>query len=168
MSAERGLRVDHSTSYRWVEAYSPRLNKCCRCYLCPTSHSWRVDEFYLKVKSKGKGVYGAVEKYKDTLGFLLTAKWDAKAAKWFFRKRLNARNSTTPQVANTDKHKAYPPAVTAIQEDKRVPQSIELRQNKYLNKVIEQDHLFLQRLIKSDLGFKSFNKARKNIKAMMR
>ncbi len=45
-----------------------------------------------------------------------------------------------------------------------LPQSVVLRQNKYLNIVIEQDHRFLQRLIKPGLGFKSFNTARRTIK----
>jgi len=109
-------------------------------------------------------LYRAVDKYGDTLDFLLTAKRDATAAKRFFRKTLNARNSTTPSVINADKHAAYPPALAALQEDKRLPQSSKLRQNKYLNNVIEQDHRFLQQLMKPGLGFKSFNTARRTIK----
>jgi len=79
-------------------------------------------------------------------------------------KTLNARNSTTPRVINVDKHKAYPSAMAALQEDSTLPPSTELRQNKYLNNVIEQDHRFLQRLIKPGLGFKSFNTAKRTLK----
>jgi len=164
LTQERGLRVDHSTVYRWVQAYSPQLDKRCRPHLRPTSDSWRVDEVYVNIKGQGKWLYRAVDKHGDTLDFLLTAKRDAVAAKRFFRKILNARNSKTPRVINADKHKAYPPAFTALQEEKTLPQSTELRQNKYLNNVIEQDHRFLQRLIKPGLGFKSFNTARRTIK----
>jgi transposase-like protein len=164
LAQERGLRVDHSSIYRWVQAYSPQLDKRCRRHLRPSSNSWRVDEVYVKVKGKGKWLYRAVDKHGDTLDFLLTAKRDATAAKRFFRKTLNARNSTTPSVINADKPAAYPPALAALQEDKMLPQSSELRQNKYLNNVIEQDHRFLQRLIKPGLGFKSFNTARRTIK----
>jgi len=67
-----------------------------------------VDEVYVKVK--GKWLYRALDKYGDTLDFLLSAKRDSPAAKRFFRKTLNARNSTTPSVINADQHKAYPPA----------------------------------------------------------
>jgi len=123
-----------------------------------------VDEVYVKVKGQGRWLYRAVDKYGDTLDFLLTAKRDATAAKRFFRKTLNARNSSTPSVINTDKHKAYPPAFTTLQEEEALPPSTQLRQNKYLNNVIEQDHRFLQRLIKPGLGFKSFNSARRTIK----
>jgi len=164
LSAERGLRVDHSTVYRWVQTYAPQLDKRCRHYLRPSSNSWRVDEVYVKVKGQGKWLYRAVDKHGDTLDFLLTAKRDATAAKRFFRKTLNARNSSTPRVINADKHKAYPPAFITLQQDKALPQSTELRQNKYLNNVIEQDHRFLQRLIKPGMGFKSFNTARRTIK----
>jgi len=164
LAQERGLRVDHSSIYRWVQAYSPQLDKRCRRHLRPSSNSWRVDEVYVKVKGKGKWLYRAVDKYGDTLDFLLTAKRDATAAKRFFHKTLHVRNSTTPRVINADQHKAYPPAFAALQEDKMLPPSTELRQNKYLNNVIEQDHRFLQRLIKPGLGFKSFNTARRTIK----
>jgi len=163
LSAERGWRVDHSSIYRWVQAYSPQLDKRCR-HLRPTSHSWRVDEVYVKVKSKGKWLYRAVDKYGDTLDFLLSAKRDAIAAKRFFRKTLNVSNSQTPRVINVDQHAAYPPAFAALQEEKALLASTKLRQNKYLNNVIEQDHRFLQRLIKPGMGFKSFNSARRTIK----
>jgi len=46
LSAERGLRVDHSTVYRWVQTYAPQLEKRCCPHLRPTSDSWRVDEVY--------------------------------------------------------------------------------------------------------------------------
>jgi len=164
LAQERGVSIDHTTVFRWVQAYSPQLDKRCRRHLRPSSNSWRVDEVYVKVKGQARWLYRAIDKHGDTLDFLLTAKRDAKAAKRFFRKTINARNSTTPRVVNADKHAAYPPALAALQEDKRLPPSTELRQNKYLNNVIEQDHRFLQRLIKPGLGFKSFNTARRTIK----
>jgi len=86
------------------------------------------------------------------------------SAKRFFRKTFNARNRTPPSVTNADKLYAYPPAFAALQADKTLPASTELRQNKYLNNVIQQNHQFLQRLIKPGLGFKSFNTARRTIK----
>ena len=146
------------------QAYAPQLDKRCRRHLRPSSDSWRVDEVYVNIKGQGRWLYRAVDKYGDTLDFLLTAKRDATAAKRFFRNTLNARNSTTPRVINADQHKAYPPAVAALQEEKTLPQSVELRQNKYLNNMIEQDHRFLQRVIKPGLGFKSFHTARRTIK----
>jgi len=164
LTQERGLRVDHSTIYRWVQAYSPQLDKRCRPYLCPTSDSWRVDEVYVKAQGQGKWLYRAVDKYGDTLDFLLSAKRDVQAAKRFFCKTLNACNSQAPRVINVDKHAAYPSAIAVLQQDKTLLQSTQLRQNKYLNNGIEQDHRFVQRLIKPGLGFKSFNTARRTLK----
>lgn len=44
MMLERGVHVDLTTIYRWVQAYSPELNKRRRRQLKPTNDSWRVDE----------------------------------------------------------------------------------------------------------------------------
>jgi len=63
LAQERGLRVDHSSIYRWVQTYSPQLDKRCRHHLRPSSNSWRVDEVYVQVKGKGKWLYRAVDKY---------------------------------------------------------------------------------------------------------
>ncbi len=61
---ERGLTVDHTTVYRWVQAYAPELDKRCRVHLKPTNDSWRVDETYIEVKGEWKYLYRAV----DSLG----------------------------------------------------------------------------------------------------
>jgi transposase-like protein len=54
MMLERGLSVDHTTLYRWVQHYAPELDKrCCPC-LKTTNDSYRVDETYIKVKGEWK------------------------------------------------------------------------------------------------------------------
>ena len=50
MMRERGLQVDHTTIYRWVQRYAPELEKRSRPHLKATNDSWRVDETYIKVK----------------------------------------------------------------------------------------------------------------------
>lgn len=50
-----------------------------------------------------------------------------------------------------DKNAAYPKAKEVL------PQEYELRQCKYLNNVVEQDHRFMKRLVKPGMGFGSFN-----------
>src|ERR1700751_4222972 len=44
--AERGVEVDASCIWRWVQAYAPELNKRCRPYLKPANKSYRIDETY--------------------------------------------------------------------------------------------------------------------------
>src|SRR2546429_8981873 len=50
--AERGVEVDASCIWRWVQAYAPELNKRCRAHVRPTNKSYRIDETYIKVKGQ--------------------------------------------------------------------------------------------------------------------
>jgi transposase-like protein len=84
---ERGIAVA-SCIWRWVQAYAPELNKRCRQHLKSTNKSYRVDETYIKVKGEDRFLYRAVDSTGQTIEFLLTAKRDA-AAKRFFRKALS-------------------------------------------------------------------------------
>ena len=88
--AERGVEVDPSCIWRWVQAYAPELNKRCRPHLKPTNKSYRTDETYIKVKGEDKYLYRAVDSTGQTIEFLLTAKRDAAGAKRFFRKALSS------------------------------------------------------------------------------
>src|SRR6266536_3329716 len=72
MMRERGLHVDHTTIYRWVQHYAPELEKRCRPHLNATNDSWRVDETYIKVKKKWMYLYRAVDSRANTLKFLLS------------------------------------------------------------------------------------------------
>lgn len=58
---ERGVTVDHTTIYRWVQKYAPELDKRCRPHLRSTNDSWRVDETYIKVTRQSKYINNTVE-----------------------------------------------------------------------------------------------------------
>jgi len=60
MMLERGLHVDHTTIYRWVQQYAPELERRCRPHLKGTNDSWRVDETYVKVKKVWVYLYRVV------------------------------------------------------------------------------------------------------------
>ena len=161
---ERGIKVDHTTIYRWVQAYSPELDKRCRRYLKPTNDSWRVDATYVKVKGVWKYLYRAVDSAGNTLDFMLSAKRDAKAAQRFLKKVLNAPHTVEPRVITVDQNAAYPPAIEALKADETLPKTTETRQSKYLNNTVEQDHRFIKRRTKPGLGFGSFNTARRTLR----
>lgn len=161
---ERGLAVDHSTVYRWVQSYAPELDKRCRPYLKPTNDSWRVDETYIEVKGEWKYLYRAVDSKGNTLDFMLSAKRDAPAAKRFFRKALKADHNQEPRVINVDKNAAYPLAIDELTENKTLPKTTQLRRVKYLNNILEQDHRAIKRLVNPGMGFGSFNTARKTLR----
>jgi transposase, IS6 family len=156
---ERGLSVDHTTIYRWVQCYAPELDRRCRPHLKVTTDSWRVDETYLKVKGTWMYLYRAVDSAGNTLEFLLSATRDAEAAKRFFLKALNASHTTTPRVITVDKNAAYPKALTELKAGGILPPESELRQVKYLNNLVEQDHRGIKRLVKPGMGFFSFQTA---------
>ncbi|MEN9871809.1 MAG: hypothetical protein RLZZ171_2801 [Cyanobacteriota bacterium] len=160
---ERGIKVDHTTIYRWVQAYAPELDKRIRPHLNPTNDSWKVDETYIKVKKEWKYLYRAIDSQGNTLDFMLSAKRDAKAAQRFFKKVLGGQHTDIPRVINVDKNPAYPLALKDLKAEKVLPQETELRQVKYLNNLIEQDHRFIKRRTSPGLGFGSFNTARRTI-----
>ena len=49
---ERGLEVDHTTVWRWVQRYAPDLEERTRPHPKPTNKCWRVDETYVRVKGR--------------------------------------------------------------------------------------------------------------------
>lgn len=109
--AERGLLVDHTTIYRWVQRYAAVLEKRCRAKLRPTNDSWRVDETYIKIKGQWMYLYRAVDSDGNTVEFMLSPTRDGQAAKRFFRKALRAKHTVSPRVINVDKNPSYPKAV---------------------------------------------------------
>ncbi len=164
MVNERGMDVHHTTVFRWVQEYAPEIDKRCRSHLRPTNDSWQVDETYIEVKGKPKYLYRAVDSFGNTIDFLLTAKRDATAAKRFFRKALKALHTGCPRVISVDQNAAYPKAIDELKAEEELPKQVKLRQKKYLNNIVEQDHRGIKRLVKLGMGFKSFNTARRTIK----
>ncbi len=166
MMAERGVIVNHTTIMRWVHQYSPEIEKKVRRYLRPTNNSWRVDETYIKVRGEWKYFYRAVDSNGDTIDFMLSAKRDQKAAKRFFKKALNSNHNQIPRVITVDKNPAYPPAINKLKNDKILPINVGIRQIKYLNNIIEQDHRSIKRIVNPMLGFQSFHTAIKTLKGI--
>ncbi len=159
MMRERGLHVDHTTISRWVQHYTPELEKRCKPHLKATNDSWRVDETYVKVKKVWMYLSRAVDSQGHTLEFRLSPTRDAQAAKAFFAKTLAAPHTTTPRVITVDKNAAYPKAFKDLKDEGALADSCELRQVKYLNNIVEQDHRAHQTTRQTRLGFFSFETA---------
>jgi len=160
MMEERGVTVDHSTVSRWAIRFLPLLEKIFRKYKRPVGGSWRMDETYIKVKGVWKYLYRAVDRDGKTIDFLLTAKRDKAAAKRFFDKAMLANG--VPEKVTMDKSGANKASIDEINTNREIPMVV--RQVKYLNNVVEQDHRAVKRITKPTLGFKSFQSA-KNILA---
>ena len=155
MMEERGVSVDHSSINRWAIRFLPLIEKIARKHKRPVGGSWRMDETYIKVKGVWKYLYRAVDKEGKTVDFLLTAKRDMAAAKRFFDKAMGANGD--PGKVAMDKSGANMAAIDAINAGRGVP--ILVRQAKYLNNIVEQDHRAIKRLTRPMLNFKSFRSA---------
>ena len=157
MMRERGIEVDHSNIYRWVQKFTPQLEASFRKgKKRPMGKSWRMDETYIKIKGQWKYLYRAVDKNGQTIDFLLTAHRDKKAALRFFKKAV--RQHGLPDKVTIDKSGANTAAIKALKEE--IGQEIEIRQIKYLNNLVEQDHRTIKRIVQPMMGFKSFPTAR--------
>ncbi|PEE38190.1 IS6 family transposase, partial [Bacillus pseudomycoides] len=104
-------------------------------------------------------LYRAVDSKGSTIDFCLSKTRDQKAAKRFFKKALRSFHVSKPRVITVDKNPAYPVAIQALKEAKHMPEGIKLRQVRYLNNIVEQDHRFIKKRVRSMLGFKSFGTA---------
>jgi transposase-like protein len=163
MMLERGLTVDHTTVYCWVQAYAPRTSVAELICVLPTTQR-RVDETYIEVKGEWKYLYRAVDSLGNTLDFMLSAKPYARAAERFFRKVLKAAHNSPARVINVNKNTAYPKAIDELKADETLTKTTELRPVKYLNNIVEQDHRFIKRLVNPGMGCGSFNTARRTLR----
>ncbi|MFL0574775.1 MULTISPECIES: IS6 family transposase [Priestia] len=155
MMEERGLSMAHTTIMRWVHQYGPELDERGKRHLKPTNDSWGVDETYIKVKY----LYRVVDSEGSTIDFYLSESRDKQAAKRFFKKVLATSHVCKPRVITVDKNPAYPVTIQELEEEKHMPEGIQIRQVKYLNNMVEQDHRFIKKRVRSMLELKSFRTA---------
>jgi transposase-like protein len=156
LMAERGVDVDHATVHRWALRMLPVLATIFRRRKRPVGRSWRMDETYIKVSGQWKYLYRAVDRDGDTVDFLLTARRDLAAARRFLERAINLHD--VPEKITIDKSGANTAAIESVKTDACV--DILMRQNKYLNNIVEQDHRAIKRITRPMLGFKSFWSAR--------
>jgi putative transposase len=142
MMSERGVVVDHSTIHRWAIKMLPVLAAICRRRKLPVGKSWRMDETYIKVAGQWKYLYRAIDKNGDTVDFLLRAKRDHAAARPFFERAIGLHDM--PEKIAIDKSGPNTAAIVSIQTDSGL--TIVLRQPKYLNNIVEQDHRAIKRV----------------------
>ena len=131
------------------------MDKRCRPYLKRTNRSWRLDETYIKVKGRDRFLYRAVDSSGQTIDFLLTDRRDAAAAKRFLQRALQNLGNSMPRVINVDKNPAYPRAVKELKRERVISHRCRVRQCRYLNNVVEQDHRNVKRLTWLATGYGS-------------
>ena len=120
-----------------------------------------MDETYIKVGGKDRYLYRAVDKFGNTVDFLLTKRRMRGSAQLFLRKAIG--NNGKPRVINIDKSGANKSGIRIINRDLLTVRKIKIRQCKYLNNIVEQDHRNIKRRISIDTGFKEFESAQRTL-----
>jgi putative transposase len=165
MMAERGISVDHATIHRWVIQYSPELLKRFNARKRVVTAKWHVDETYIKVRGRWMYLYRAIDSNGDTVEFWFSERRNLTAAKRFLRKALNRHGR--PERIVIDGSQTNCEAILSCDttdqlrdRSRRKLKPIRIRQSRYLNNWIEQDHRAIKRRVRPMLGFQSFNTAR--------
>ena len=96
--------------------------------------------------------------------FMQSAKRDRKAAKRFFKKALDSNHNQMPRVITVDKNAAYPPAINELKNENKLSKNVGVRQIKYSNNIVEQDHRSIKWIVHPMFGSQSFYMASKTLK----
>ena len=152
---EHGVPVDHATVNRWAIKYCPPLEEAFHRQKRPVWLSWRLDETNIRVKGEWRYLYRAVDKYGQTIDFLLTEQHDERAAICFLTKAI--RRHGLPEPITVDGSEAN--AATIRRYNETHGTAIIIRQMKYFDNVVEQDYRAIKRVTPPMLGFKSFEAA---------
>ena len=150
--AERGLVIDRSTIYRWVQRFLPLFGDAARAYRRPVGEKWCVDETYTRLGGKWTYIYRAIDQDGQVVDAYFAERRNADAAEAFFQRAMG-ETGVTPQRVVTDKAKCYAPAL------RRVLPNVEHRRSRYLNNRIERDHGHLKQRLYPMRGFKQTRSA---------
>ncbi len=146
--AERGLVVERSTIYRWVQRFLPLFGAAARAHRTPVGTAWRVDETYTRLNGRAVYIYRAIDQAGQVVDAYFSARRNAAAAEAFFRRAMG-ETGVAPDRVTTDKARCYPPALRAC-----LPQ-VQHRCSKYLNNGLERDHSHLKQRLRPMRGFKN-------------
>lgn len=156
LMAGRGITVDHSTINRWVVKYSPKLEaEFAKRQKNKIGNSWRMDETNIRIKGKCCYLYRAFDKAGATIDFMLSKNRDELSVKRFFNKAIAC--SGKPEKITIDKSGSNNAALKSINNTSSKNKEIEIRQIKYLNNILDQDHRFIKKITKAMMGFKAFH-----------
>src|SRR3712207_6411463 len=111
--AERGLVVDRSTVYRWVQRFLPLFGEAARAHRRPVGTRWRVDETYCRLNGKWTYIYRAIDEDGQVVDAYFSQRRNAQAAQTFFQRAID-ETGVRPERVTTDKAKCYPPALRAV------------------------------------------------------
>jgi transposase, IS6 family len=163
LMAERGLSVDHTTIWRWVQRYGPEVHRRLRGNVKQKSSTWHMDETFVRIAGRWLYLFRAVDSQGQTVDFFLSETRDCEAAKRFLKKALSNPDSLPPRVFVRDGLRSYPAAIRELQNEGLMHRHCRHRTRPYANNRIESDHRSIKRRLRAMQGPRSAATARKLI-----
>jgi len=165
MMAERGISVDHATVHRWTVHYAPLLLEQFNRRKKAVTGKWHFDETYIKVRGRWMYLYRAIDSNGDTVEFWFSERRNLTAVKRFLDRALKRHGRPDRIVidgSQTNREAILSCDTTERLRDRsqRKLKPIRIRQSRYLNNRIEQDHRAIKRRVRPMLGFQSITSAR--------
>ena len=164
--AERGLAVDHTTIWRWVQRYGPEIYRRLRGKLKSKSSTWHLDETFVRIAGRWLYLFRAVDGHGQTVDFYLSETRDREAAKRFLKKALANPDNRSPRVFARDGLRSYPAAIRELQAEGLMHHSCRHRTRPYANNRVESDHRSVKRRLRAMQGPRSAATARRSIQGI--
>ena len=99
--AERGVSVDCSTVYRWVQCFLPRFGDAARAYRDAVGGRWHVDETSCRLNGKRAYLYWAIDQDGQVVDVFFSTQRNAAAARALFARAI-ATAGARPTRVTTD------------------------------------------------------------------
>ena len=164
--AERGVVVDASTGYRWVQKFGPEIARRSYKHQNWRGLNWHVDETYVRVGGKWRYLWRAIDQFGRGVDFRLAARRNAKAARAFLRQAFETARLYRPVTITTDKAWIYKKIIAEKDVYCDPPDQIRHIDRKYLNNRIASDHAALKKVITLMRGFQSLKEAKATLKGI--
>ena len=152
LMAERGLSVDHTTIWRWIQAYAPEVQRRLRGHVKPKGSTWHMDETFVRIAGRWMYLFRAVDSNGQTVDFYLSETRDREAAKCFLKRALANPDNRPPRVFARDRLRSYPAAIRELQNEGHLTRHCRHRTRHYANNRIESDHRHVKRRLRAMQG----------------
>jgi len=146
--AERGVHVDPSTVFDWVQHFTPLYQDAGRAHRHRVGRCWSIDETYLRIAGRWCYASRAIDEDGQVIDVYVSPHRDMAAARAFLTRAMES-TEVTPDTVTTDKAPIYPPAFTAV-----LPKADHIT-GKIEQQQIERDHQHLKGRTRSMRGFET-------------
>ena len=152
LMAERGLSVDHTTVWRWVQAYAPEIRKRLQGHVKYKLTTWFMDETYVQVAGRWMYLFRAVDTRGQTVDFDLSDTRDREAARRFLQAALANPDNRPPHVLSIDGNRSYPAAIRELKAEGEIRPNCRHQCRQHGNNRIESDHRHVKRRLRAMQG----------------